>query len=89
MTTQGQMTINLYRLLEEYDNPRRIMNLIPLIDDLNRWNINIKDYENYDIDIGAFVIDVNNPIRTYTVGNRPLPINFGGNNKKKTYRKRY
>jgi hypothetical protein len=77
MTTQGKMAINLYRLLEEYDNPRRIMNLIPLIDDLNRWNINIRDYENYDIDIGAFVIDVNNPIRTYTVGNRPLPINYG------------
>ena len=77
MTTQQQMAVNLYGLLEEYDTPRRIINLIPLIDDLNRWNIIIRDYVNYDLDIGMFIVDVNNPIRTYTTGNRPLPIDYG------------
>jgi hypothetical protein len=83
MTTQQDLVENLYGLLEEYAEghgvvlSQRIINLIPLIDDLNRWNIIIRDYEKYDLDIGIFIVDVNNPIRTYTTGNRPLPIDYG------------
>jgi hypothetical protein len=77
MISQKQLAENLYILLEEYDNPRRIFRLIELIDDLNRWNISIRDYENYDLDISSFVIDVNDPIITYDQGKEEPTIIYG------------
>ena len=41
MDTQTQLAETLYGLLETQEDPQEIMDILPQIDDLNRWNINI------------------------------------------------
>ena len=81
MDTQTQLAETLYGLLETQEDPQEIMDILPQIDDLNRWNINITDYLRYDLDIDSFVVDVENPEQTHTTGPGgsmvPIPINYG------------
>lgn len=80
---QKQMAINLYELLETQENPQEIMDIMPSIDDLNRWNFNMEGYlDSYNGDVSMHVIDVENPVQNYTINPMstrmvPLPINYG------------
>ena len=83
MTTQDKLAVNLYRLLEDYydnkiDDPHIIIDAINQINDINRWNILLNDYQNYDIDISVFIIDIYNPLITVDgITGRRNPINYG------------
>jgi len=80
--SQKNKAQNLYELLEIQENLQEIIDTILEIDDLNRWNVKISDYGRFDLDISQLVIDVENPLQTYTVGPTPgsmvpLPIDYG------------
>ena len=81
MDIQKATAEKLYGLLEFQEDPQKIMDTILGTDDLNRWNINIKDFVRYDLDIDHFVIDVENPEQTYTAGPGgrmvPIKIDYG------------
>jgi hypothetical protein len=81
MDIQKAKAEKLYGLLEFQEDPQEIMDTILGTDDLNRWNINIKDFVRYDLDIDHFVIDVENPEQTHTAGPGgsfvPIPIDYG------------
>lgn len=81
MDIQKATAEKLYGLLEFQEDPQEIMDTILGTYDLNRWNINIKDFVRYNMDIDHFVIDVENPDQTYTAGPGgrmvPIPIDYG------------
>ena len=90
MSTQENCALRLYELLKppDYDDDdaeegpvdiHEIEAAITAIDDLNRWNINIKEYVRWDEgwNMSLFMIDVENPEEYHTAGMVPVPIDYG------------
>ena len=87
MSTQKTHALRLYELLKlpDYDDAEEgpvdiheIEAAITAIDDLNRWNIKIKEYVRWDEgwNMSLFMIDVENPEEYHTAGMVPV-IDYG------------